>query len=50
LNVGCIPTKMLIFPADRVVEIQEAAKLGIQAEVKQVDFQAFFLDVEKIDC
>ena len=22
LNVGCIPSKMLIFPADRVVEIQ----------------------------
>ncbi|MDH5465919.1 MAG: dihydrolipoyl dehydrogenase [Candidatus Aminicenantes bacterium] len=40
LNVGCIPTKMLIFPADRVVEIQEAAKLGIHAEIKQVDFQA----------
>lgn len=40
LNVGCIPTKMLIFPADRVVELQEAAKLGVQAEIKQVDFQA----------
>lgn len=40
LNVGCIPSKMLIYPADRVVEIQEAAKLGIQAEIKHVDFQA----------
>ena len=25
-NVGCIPSKMLIYPADRVVEIQEAEK------------------------
>ncbi len=38
LNVGCIPSKMLIFPADRIVEIQEAAKLGIKAEIKEVDF------------
>lgn len=39
LNVGCIPSKMLIYPADRVVEIQEAAKLGIHAEIKHVDFK-----------
>ena len=39
LNVGCIPSKMLIFPADRIVEIQEAKKLGIHAEIKHVDFQ-----------
>jgi mycothione reductase len=38
LNVGCIPSKMLIHPADRVVEIQEAKKLGIQAEITHVDF------------
>jgi mycothione reductase len=40
LNVGCIPSKMLIFPADRIVEIQEAKKLGIHAEIKHADFQA----------
>jgi mycothione reductase len=40
LNVGCIPSKMLIFPADRVVEIQEAKKLGIDAEIKRIDFHA----------
>jgi mycothione reductase len=40
LNVGCIPSKMLIYPADRVAEIQEAEKLGIQAKIEQVDFQA----------
>jgi dihydrolipoamide dehydrogenase len=40
LNVGCIPSKMLIYPADRIVEIQEAHKLGITAEIKDIDFKA----------
>ena len=40
LNVGCIPSKMLIYPADRIVEIQEAEKLGINVEIKDVDFVA----------
>jgi dihydrolipoamide dehydrogenase len=40
LNVGCIPSKMVIYPADRVVEIQEAEKLGIKAEIKDIDFSA----------
>lgn len=38
LNLGCIPSKMLIYPADRIAEIQEAAKLGIDAEIKSIDF------------
>lgn len=40
LNVGCIPSKMLIYPADRIVEIQEAKKLGITAEIKDIDFKS----------
>ncbi|MDY6907183.1 MAG: dihydrolipoyl dehydrogenase [Chloroflexota bacterium] len=40
LNVGCIPSKMLIFPADRIVEIEEAQRLGIGAQVTHVDFGA----------
>ena len=40
LNVGCIPSKMLIVPADRVMEIQEAEKLGIHAEIDHIDFQS----------
>jgi mycothione reductase len=40
LNVGCIPSKMLIYPADRVAEIQEAKKLGIDAEITNVDFNS----------
>ncbi|MDO8578069.1 MAG: dihydrolipoyl dehydrogenase [Dehalococcoidales bacterium] len=38
-NLGCIPSKMLIFAADRISEIQEAKKLGITAEIKNVDFK-----------
>jgi dihydrolipoamide dehydrogenase len=38
LNVGCIPSKMLIYPADRIVEIQDAKKLGIKADINEVDF------------
>jgi dihydrolipoamide dehydrogenase len=40
LNVGCIPSKMLIYPADRIMEIQEAVKLGIKTEIKDIDFQS----------
>jgi mycothione reductase len=40
LNLGCIPSKMLIAVADRVVEIEEAAKLGVKAKVETIDFGA----------
>ena len=40
LNWGCIPSKMLIYVADRIVEIEEAKKLGVDAEVKNIDFHA----------
>ncbi|MBD3312644.1 dihydrolipoyl dehydrogenase [archaeon] len=38
LNVGCIPSKMLIYPADVIAQIKDSAKLGVKAEVKSVDF------------
>lgn len=39
LNTGCIPSKMLIVAADRIVEAQEAKKLGVIAEIKNIDFK-----------
>jgi len=48
LNVGCIPSKILIFPADRIVEIREAAKLGVNAEIKEVDFKAMMERMRRI--
>ncbi len=38
LNNGCIPSKMLIYPADRVVDIIESEKLGIRATIDKIDF------------
>ncbi len=38
LNWGCIPSKMLIYTADRIAEIAEAKKLGINAGIESIDF------------
>jgi len=40
LNLGCIPSKILIYPADVIAEIQEAKKLGIHAEITSIDFNS----------
>lgn len=40
LNVGCIPSKMFVLPADRVVEAQQGAALGVDIDVRGVDWAA----------
>ena len=47
LNWGCIPSKMLIYTADRIVEIEEAKKLGIEAEIKNIDFHSIMERMRK---
>jgi len=47
LNLGCIPSKMLIYAADRAVEIQEARKLGIEAEIRSIDFTSIMERMRK---
>jgi mycothione reductase len=47
-NLGCIPSKMLIFAADRITEIQEANKLGVEAEVKSIDFNFIMERMRKV--
>ena len=47
LNWGCIPSKMLIYTADRIVEIEESRKLGIQAEIKNIDFHSIIERMRK---
>jgi len=47
LNVGCIPSKMLIAAADRVMEIREAEKLGVRADIKQIDFKSIMERMRK---
>lgn len=48
LNVGCIPSKMLIYPADVITEIREAEKLGITTEVTTIDFTAIMERMRKV--
>jgi mycothione reductase len=38
LTRGCIPSKILLYPAELVRNIEEASELGVQAEIKQIDF------------
>src|SRR5512139_3388094 len=40
INVGCVPSKMLIHPADVIQTVFEAKRIGVKATVNQVDFQA----------
>jgi len=47
-NLGCIPSKMLIFAADRITEIQEAKKLGVEGEVKNIDFNFIMERMRKV--
>jgi len=39
LNRGCIPSKMVIYPADIVNQIKHAERLGVHAEITRIDFE-----------
>ncbi|MGM0401762.1 MAG: FAD-dependent oxidoreductase, partial [Chloroflexota bacterium] len=47
LTVGCIPSKELIFPADRVTEAREAEKLGVEADITHTDFEGLMERVRR---
>ena len=47
-NLGCIPSKMLIFPAERIMEIQEANKLGIETDIRNIDFKSIMERMRKV--
>jgi mycothione reductase len=40
LTRGCIPSKILLYPAEVLSAIERAGEFGISVDVKQVDFQA----------
>jgi len=40
VNYGCVPSKTLIYTADRILEILEATKLDIRAQITDIDFRA----------
>ncbi len=39
LNNGCVPSKMLIYPADVIRTIQDAGAVGVRSVIDEVDFQ-----------
>jgi mycothione reductase len=39
LTRGCIPSKILLYPAELVRTIQRAGELGINADIKNIDFK-----------
>ncbi|MCD6222573.1 MAG: dihydrolipoyl dehydrogenase [Thermoplasmata archaeon] len=39
LTRGCIPSKMLLYPAELVSKAKEAKKFGIDVEIKNIDFK-----------
>ncbi len=47
LNLGCIPSKMMIAAADRVMEIREASRFGISAEITGIDFKKIMQDMKE---
>ncbi|MCJ7424883.1 dihydrolipoyl dehydrogenase [Candidatus Bathyarchaeota archaeon] len=48
LNRGCVPSKMLIYPADVLSTIREAEKLGINATVNSVDFKKIMENMQSL--
>jgi mycothione reductase len=47
-NLGCIPSKMLIFPAERIAEIQEARNLGIGSDIRDIAFESIMERMRKM--
>lgn len=39
LNNGCVPSKMLIYPADVIRIIQHSREVGLEASITRIDFQ-----------
>ncbi len=48
LNLGCIPSKMLIYPSDVAVEIKESEKLGLKSQLRKVDFKFIMERMRKL--
>ena len=48
LNRGCIPSKVMFYPADVIRMAEEAKAIGVHAEVKKVDFDLIMKRVWEI--
>ena len=38
LTRGCIPSKMLLYPAELIREVERASRLGVEAQIQRIDF------------
>lgn len=47
LNYGCIPSKMLIHNADRIMEIHKARELGINVKIEDIAFNTIMERMRK---
>ncbi|MCK5627740.1 dihydrolipoyl dehydrogenase, partial [Candidatus Bathyarchaeota archaeon] len=48
LTRGCIPSKILLYPAELVRLIEEAKELGIDTGIKKIDFKNIMERMRKI--
>src|SRR5215510_1676830 len=48
LTRGCIPSKILLYPAELVRKIEEARDLGIDTEIKKINFQSVMGRMRKL--
>ena len=48
LTRGCIPSKILLYPAELVRIVEEAKELGIDTEIKKIDFKNIMERMRKI--
>jgi mycothione reductase len=48
LTRGCIPSKLLIYPAEVVRTIEKSSEFGIHAEIKRIDFEAIMKRMRSI--
>jgi dihydrolipoamide dehydrogenase len=39
INRGCVPSKMLIYPADVAATLKDSEKIGVHATINRMDFQ-----------
>ena len=48
LTRGCIPSKILLYPAELIRKIEEARDLGIDAQIKKISFEFVMDRMQKI--
>lgn len=48
LNRGCIPSKMLIYPADAITMAEEASTIGVNATITSVDFKKIMQRMQEL--